>query len=233
MPNRVELTPFPGFNPYHVEDFYGNRGWETELVKVSNVVLVPQNRGAALECGDGRVDEYGKKKLYGPRIFGQVNAVAALVTGGDMFGFIDAIRLVRQKGFAPGTHGAEHEGEGCGMYGLWRNDMYKTVDLHPLRISAEAFEEMEISPTQWIKLQMKLFGGKHFTLPGLHTEEALRWNPFMWLTEQSSTGKRFKVDDGFLAEEVDFERRNSFTAETVELLTKDKPEIRKIEILIP
>lgn len=220
------ITP-KGFNPYRMEDFFGNRGWQTELIKASNTELVKADAGAALECGDGRSDEYPTKKLHGPRVFGQMNGVAALVTGGDLIGFVKAAEYVIDKGYAPGTHGDEHGGEGCGAFGLWKNGKYS--DVHSFRLPYGFLETQGMSPTEWVKMTMKMLGGKHFTLPGSHQEQSLRINSGIGLTERSISGTRFKVDDWFL-EEVPFNRRLLYVAETVEQL---KPDAKKIEIIIP
>lgn len=226
---RLKLETYPQFDPLEIQELYDFRGWKTELVKVSNVELVSVDQGAAIECADGRSNKFHGKKFHGVRFFGQINGVAALKTGGNIMGFYSAAQYLIEQKIAPGTHGAINKGEGCGMFGLWKDKKYQYSDLKDFCLPLEILERYNISPTRWIKAQMKMLGGKHFTLPDSHQEQALRLNPFVGTTEKASSGDRFIVDDWFMPE-LSYVKKNNFNAETVERL---KPDAKKVEILIP
>ncbi|MFA5933295.1 MAG: cadmium-containing carbonic anhydrase [Microgenomates group bacterium] len=227
----IELIKSPGFDPFIIGDVLAERGWKTEQVKVSNVDLVPTDEGAAAECGDGRFGILPNRKKYGPAIFGGVNAICALKTGGDWNGFMHAAEDLRRLGFTPGTHGAVHHGEGCGQFGLWKNGLLESA-IHSCSLPFELMERIGSIGADGIKAFMEILGGKHFRLPGEHEEEALRWNPFIGLTERAFDGSRFRNDD-WLLEMIGgilLDKRINYNAEVVEKL---KPDCKKVEILIP
>lgn len=224
------LETVPGFDPYRLAKRFEKRGWRVEFVAASNVDLISVTPNAATECGDGRFDLYRRESgIYGARLFGGVNAIAAFRTGGDYQGFYKAARLLEACGCAPGTHGAAHYGPGCGMFELWKNGQLESV-VYPFAIPLERIAK-EIQPSQWIKAKMRELGGKHMTLQGLHEEQGLRWNPFIGMTERAEVGDRFRVDDYVLAAaKVPEFRRAWFKAEIVEKL---KPDAKKVEIIVP
>lgn len=227
----IELQTYPGFDAYKIEDYFAQKGWETELVKVSNVDLVPVDPDAAAECGDGRFDKLDSRKKFGPRIFGGFSAIAALKTGGDLIGYRLAALELRRIGLRPGTHGAEHEGEGCAWFGLWRDGKLKSV-MHNCSLPFHLIEQLGITATEWIKMLMDHWGGKHFTLPGSHEEKGLRWNSFIGTTERSTTGDRLMNDDWVMYKigGISLPKRLNFNAETVE---KIRPDCTKVEIIVP
>lgn len=214
-----KLITHPYYNPDETAEYFDKRCWPVVLVPRSSVELVQTEKGAALECADGRFDNCPNRKFYGPRIFGGVNVVAAMITGGDSAGFIRAARLVEGMGYSPGTHSAEHGG--CGYYDLWA-DGSLTSALYPL--DKASFSRIHI------KNLMELAGGKHFKLNGEHVEEAVRLNPYFGTTEKAEDCKRFRVDDWFLAYlGVPAERRYAKIMESVEKL---KPDAARCEIIV-
>lgn len=226
----MELITCSDFDPFIVQDSFAAQGWVTEMVKASNVDLVQTDEGAAVECGDGRFDKILRKK-YGPRVFGGVNAIAALKTGGDWNGFMQAAEELRRFGIAPGTHGAVHHGEGCGQFGLWKNGLLESA-VHRCSLPFELMERLGSVGTDGIKALMDVLGGKHFRLPGEHEEKVLRWNPFIGTTEKSFEGDKFKNDDWLLSilGGISLAKRIAFNEETVRKLKSD---CTKVEILVP
>ena len=212
------ITSHPDFDFDKTADYFSKRGWPVKFISSAELKLVPTNAGAALECADGRFDKFPNRKLYGPRIFGGINVIAAMITGGDASGFIKAARLVEGTGFTPGTHSAEHGG--CGYYDLWAEGRV-TSAMYPLDQSSLL--------NLHIKELMKAMSGKHFRLNGNHVEEAVRLNPYYKTTENCQDCKRFRVDDWYLAFlGVPADRRYNKIIETVEKLKSDAA---KLEII--
>lgn len=211
----VELKTHSSYRHSEVESFFGNRGWQIENVKVSNVGLVVADEGAALECIDGRFGQREIIKKHGPKIPGGSNAIAALKTGGDPAGFNAAALEVRRLGFRAGTH--KH----CGFFELWENGGLKAIK-HRLELPKI------IDRATWISLKARHWGGKHFHLPGEHEEEALTFNPFVGTTSVARKD-RFSYDH-WVMPSLGIHRRTAMlvVAETVEPLSPH----RRIEILI-
>lgn len=227
----TELQTYQGFDPYKIEHHFAQRGWETKLVKASNVDLVLVDPEAAAECGDGRFDLLKNRKKFGPRIFGGVNAIAALKTGGDLNGLRLAAQELKRINLRAGTHGAVHKGEGCGLFGLWKNGNLESA-VHTCSLPFHLLEQEGMKASDWIKSFMDELDGKHFTLPDIHKEEGLTWNALMGTTIRSFTGDRFRNDDWVMDRigGISLSKRLNFNAETVEKL---KPDCKKVEILIP
>lgn len=84
----------------------------------------------------------------------------------------------------------------------------------------------KVSP--WIKSKNKLWGGKHFHLPGDHAEEGMIFNPFIGYTSAARVD-RFGYDHWLMQLlGIRGKRAASLVAETVEQLSPHK----KIEILV-
>lgn len=216
---------YTGFNPDKMIAYFDTRRWPVETIQRGNVNLVAVTRGAALECGDGRFDQLKNREAYGVRILGGVNAIMAMHTGGNTVGLLRATELLKRFGATPGTHSAD-EG-GCGYADLWMAGKLESA-VHPYEFVQE---RGGLKLGAWLKSRMELNGGKHFILNGNHLEEAVRLNPFRRLTEVANDGRRFRIDDWFMAD-MGFpdELRWFKIAETVEQL---KPEAARLEIIVP
>lgn len=217
----LELKTHPSHNLQELEDFFNDRNWPVTYIPVADTQLVIAQHGEALQCADGRSDFLDE---YGPRVFGGINSVAAMLTGGDLKGFQRAAIKVSELGFAPGTHSADHGG--CGYCDLWvANDLRTAIFPYQLGIIGR-----QVKTGQLLRDLMKLLGGKHVKLNGQHQEEAVRLNPFIGYTEKVRNGKRFRNDDWVLAQlGVPPRQRYYKIAECVEKL---KPDAAKLEVLI-
>jgi hypothetical protein len=213
-------------NNYNQElfaDYFSDRKWPVSFVNAPDICLIQTDKGASLECGDGRFDDCPDRKKYGPRVFGGVNAIQAILTGGNLAGLHEAWKLLDRIGYTPGTHSADHGG--CGYYDLWNAGKFKHAK------HANEITIIDAKPGEIVKSLMKVVHGKHFRLNGYHREEAVRLNPLIHMTECARGGDRFRVDDWLLAElNVDQETRMLKMAETVEQL---KPDACKLEIIRP
>ncbi len=226
MSRRLEV--FTGFNPISTTKYFEQHGWDVRPVYDSDIKLVKVQRNSALECGDGRFDDYPDREMYGPRVFGGINAVQALITGGDVIGLLRATELVAKFGFTPGTHSAEHGG--CGYFDLWKEGKLDHANYNYVAPQEEEIKGFKRFGS-WLELTLKLYHGKHFRLNGDHQEQAVRLNPFKGYTDISGNGSRFKVDDWFLADlGVPDHKRFHKIRETVEKL---RPEAAKLEIILP
>lgn len=222
----MKYETYIGFNPEKVADYFAKRGWKINTLSREEVNLVKVTKGAALECGDGRFDTLEGRESYGARVFGGVNAVMALHTGGGEIGLYRATELIKKFGATPGTHSAEHGG--CGFVDLW---MAGKLTSAPYKYRLDRIGRGGIKLGLWLENLMEGNGGKHFRLNGGHIEQAVRLNPFRGFTEQADDGLRFRVDDWFLAGlGITDSVRFLNIAETVEQL---KPDARKIEIIVP
>ena len=222
----MKLETYIGFKADKTTNFFLRRNWPVVQIPVAETKLVKVTKGAALECGDGRFDTLEDREKYGIRVFGGINAIMALHTGGDENGFKRAVRLVRKFGAEPGTHSAE-EG-GCGYVDLWMAGELKSAR-YPYELNQ--MDKGGLRLGHWLRDLMRQHSGKHFRLNGNHQEEGVRLNPFIGYTEDANDGLRFRVDDWFMAEigtpdEVRFFK----IAETVEKL---KPAAARLEIIIP
>lgn len=223
----VQLETYTGFNPEKMALYFQGRGWPVSYISVDNIDLVKITKGAALECGDGRFDQLESRKAHGVRVFGGINAVMALHTGGDEVGLQRATELIKRFGVTPGTHSADYGG--CGYADLWMAGELKSA-IYPYKLGEE-IEKGGLRIGEWLINRMRLCGGKHFRLNGNHIEEAVRLNPFRGYTEIANDGLRFRVDDGFMADlGIPDEVRWFKIAEAVEKL---KPNATKLEIVVP
>lgn len=173
---KTESLDEQRFDPGVVEDYLYQNGWQgVERIKSGNFDLVPVRRGAALLCIDGRNALSDQIDPHAPKIPGGLNAIALTLTGGDTVGFNAAARLVNQHGFRPGTHGDQHEGDGCGLYKLWKNGLLNSA-VYPLNVPYERFKTIGLTPSDWIKLKEVQWGGDHYTLPENHQETRAVFN---------------------------------------------------------
>jgi len=219
--------------------FYHKRGWEIKEIPQKTedgsataaetiALLVPTDKGAALECGDGRADKLENRKLHGPRVFGQVNALTATLTGGDQDGFFAASTILHQIGYAPGTH--SDDAHGCGFYELWKAGKLST-GVFPCEIEERLATRPGIKLGHRLSELMEAMGGKHFRYRDNHQEQGLRINFEDHTTEKPQNGERFRVDD-WLLRMAGMPPRQRFLqyAETVEQL---KPDAVRVEFILP
>lgn len=217
MIETLELRTVDNYSKEEVADFFIGRGWPVIFIPVSETNLVHTCEKAPLKCSDGRFDHYLDEEMNSPRVFGQVNAIQAMLTGGGREGLHQANELLAVIGYAPGTH------KTCGYYDLWLAGEFEHV-LFPPEI---VIHDILVGPL--LKTVMKSMGGEHFKIDGPHREEATRLNPFIHTTEYALDGKRFRVDDWlFNLIGISGRRRWLQIAETVEKL---RPEATKLEIL--
>ncbi len=222
-----EQETYIGFDPNKIADYFTARGWPVTTIPLTEVTLVKISKGAALECGDGRFDQLVERGAHGVRVFGGINTIMAIHTGGDEVGFQRAADLIKKFGVTPGTHSADHEG--CGYADLWIAGKLKSA-IYPYEFGGDA-ERGGLRIGQWLKNKMEDLGGRHFRLNGNHMEEGVRLNPFRGYTERANDGLRFRVDDWFMADLGIPDRARFFKiAEAVEML---KPEAAKLEIIVP
>lgn len=221
-----KLETYTGFNPEKTAEYFHRRHWPIGFLSVSKVELVKVDKGAALECGDGRFDQLEDRRAHGVRVFGGINAIMALLTGGDYVGLQRATELIKVKyDLRPGTHSADHGG--CGYADLWMDNQLRSAR-YPYKLSGIVDQN---SAGRWLRKEMRKLGGRHFRLNGNHEEQGVRLNPFNGYTENATDGSRFRVDDWFMAglgipDEVRFFK----IAESVEKL---KPDAAKLEIIVP
>ena len=190
-----DLETFTGFNADKMGQYFADQGYSVEMTPVSELVVVNVTPGAALECGDGRFDKLIRRKAHGIRIFGGINALQALLTGGNRVGLERATELIHRFGAKPGTHSAD-EG-GCGYADLWIAGKLESA-IYPY--DPESMEKGDLRLRARLEERMKDLGGKHFRLNGNHNEEGLRINPVRGMTEDANDGLRFRVDDWFMAD---------------------------------
>lgn len=222
-----DLETYIGFNAEKAMEYFADRGWPVTEIPSGETTLVVVTPGAALECGDGRFDQLVRRKAHGIRVFGGINAIMAILTGGDEDGLKRATYLISKYDATPGTHSAD-EG-GCGYADLWIAGELESA-IYPYELQ-DRMERGGERIGHNLQTSMKDLGGKHFRLNGNHKEEGLRVNPFRGLTEIANDGLRFRVDDWFMADLGVPDRVRWFKiAETVEKL---KPEAAKLEIIIP
>lgn len=223
----MKYEVYTGFNPEKVAEYFSRRNWPVDTLPRKKTTLVRVGRGAALECGDGRFDTLEDRTTRGPRVFGGINAVMALITGGNEIGLIKAKELIRKYGVTPGTHSGDHSG--CGYADLWIAGKLQHA-IYPYQLENDV-DRGGLRLGRWLTDLMETLGGKHFRLNGNHKEEAVRLNPFRRLTEAAYDGSRFRVDDWFLADlGIPDEVRWFKIAEVVEKL---KPEAARLEIIVP
>lgn len=224
----LKLESYSGYNQGVVASHFFELGWKVKIISVNDVHLIAVHKGAAIECSDGRFDsELLKRKMRGPRIFGSINAIMSLITGGGEDGLEAASRLVSKFGLTPGTHSADHGG--CGYFDLWKNGRLKSAN-YPYKPDHE-----ELAKQRGCKLghllaeRVRALGGYHFRLNGEHCEEAVRYNHFRNTTDISGNCRRFIVDDWVLADlGIPVEKRLLLIAECVEQL---RPEAKRLEII--
>lgn len=232
---------YTGFNPENIANYYLGRGWEVKTITVGEVKLAKVTKGAPLECGDGRFDQLEDRNIVtadqweggldlhvrGVRILGGVNAIMAILTGGDEVGLQRATELLHRVGVAPGTHSAEMGS--CGYADLWIQGKLESA-----RYAYQLHETMNrggLRLGQRLGEVMRDLGGRHYRLNGNHKEEGVRLNPFRGSTEIAFDGSRFRVDDWFMADlGIPDAIRWFKIAEVVEKL---KPEAARLEIIIP
>src|SRR3989344_175882 len=225
---RSELTMPEDFDPLLARDILQARkhNWQVEIVKASNTEQGQVHPGAALECGDVRFDWLEGRTCWGYRILGQVNAVAALKTGGNIVGFNQANAEVRRCGCTPGTHGPS-----CAFFELWTTGRLKEV---PFRydVPMQRMRDRLTGTGNPIKRKMQLAGGVHFVLEdrGSHARH-LDLNALVGMTDCSGSGDAYRQNDAPLAQlQIPLRTRMAYAAEVVELA---RPEIIKARIIIP
>lgn len=218
------LETYTGFNPDKIGYYFEVRNWPVRLISQTETTLVPITSGSALECGDGRFDQLTKRKAYGVRVLGGVNAMMAMLTGGDEVGLHRAVDILRRMKLTPGTHSADGVHGNCGYADLWIAGQLESA------VYEYKLPGIDKNGKRLSKL-MEEHGGKHFRLNGNHQEEAVRLNPFRSLTEDANDGLRFRIDDWFMADlGIPDERRLFKIAESIEKL---KPDAAKLEIIVP
>lgn len=222
----MKLETYIGFNPDEMADYFERRGWHIQTVPVREVKLVRVQEGASLECGDGRFDQFEKRRLHGIRDLGGINAVMAYLTGGDEVGLLRACELIKRFGATPGTHSAEDGG--CGFVDLWMaGDLESAIYPYALH----SIDKGGLRIGQWLKAKMRHLGGAHIRLNGDHKEEGVRVNSFRGYTEVAGCGSRFRIDDWFLADlGIPDQVRFFKNAEVIEKLKKNA---KKLEIIVP
>ncbi len=245
MPSH-ELVTINGFDPYVVKDTFEAQGCPVELVKASNVLLVPTDPGSAVECSDGR--KLARRKKHGPKQFGAFLSIAAGRTGGNMNGLVEAFMILRDLGYTPGLHGDEEGEDQCGFRLLWMDGRLTTVahqwsmsqDLllrskirteHLLKTAAGAELGLQITEpeVEW-KEVVEAAGGRCMTVLSKHREEAIRINPFFGMTEDNQQYDRFHIDDWLAdAAGIPLLTRCAVADETVRKL---KPDAARVEMLI-
>ncbi len=224
----AKLEVYTGFNSDKMIGYFQKRGWPVVVIPKQSVSLERVTNGAALECGDGRFDQLDERSAYGVRVFGGINAIMAIHTGGDEIGLERATDIIKRRfGLNPGTHSAEHGG--CGYADLWIAGELKSA-VYP-------YELHELVGTgsgrlgYGLRSKMRELGGKHFRLNGNHAEQGVRINPFRDFTEAADDGLRFRVDDWFMADlGIPDNMRWFKIAEATEKL---KPDAKKLEIIVP
>ncbi|MBI2330402.1 hypothetical protein HYU94_03350 [Candidatus Daviesbacteria bacterium] len=222
----MKYEVYIGFNPDRVAEYFKGRNWPVITIPRQEITLVNVDKDASLECGDGRFDNFEKRKLHGIRILGGINAIMAILTGGDEVGLEKATELIKKFGVTPGTHSADHGG--CGYADLWMAGELKSA-IYPYKLHDVDRGGLRIG--QWLRREMKRLGGAHIRLNGNHMEEGVRLNPFRGLTEKAEDGLRFRTDDWFMADlGVPDEVRWFKLAEVIEKL---KPEAAKLEVIVP
>ncbi len=232
---------YTGFNPDKIANYFTDRKWSVITIPVSEVKLVKITKGAALECGDGRFDQLEDRDLVaedqreegashhvrGIRVLGGINAIMAMLTGGDEVGLQRATEILKRFGIAPGTHSADHGG--CGYADLWIQGMLESA-VYPYELH-ETMNRGGLRIGHALTQLMGSLGGKHYRLNGNHKEEGVRVNSFRKTTEAAYDGSRFRIDDWFMADLGIPDLVRFFKiAETVEKL---KPSATKLEIIVP
>ncbi|GEM_PF-3807500 len=237
----MKLEVYTGFNPEKIAHYFVGRKWPVTTIPVQEVKLVRITKGAPLECGDGRFDgfqdrdliaedqreEGGSHHVRGVRVLGGINAMMAMLTGGDEVGLQRATDILIRFGMAPGMHSAEKGG--CGYADLWIQGLLESA-LYPYKLHA-SMNKGGLRLGQSLAEVMNSLGGKHYRLNGNHKEQGVRLNPFRRYTESAHDGSRFRIDDWFMADLGIPDRVRFFKiAETVEKL---KPDAAKLEIIVP
>jgi len=226
----TKLETYTGFSISRTAEYFAKRGWSVKPISVEEVNLIKVAKGSALECGDGRFDKLEDRKVvegeavHGVRVFGGVNAIMALLTGGDEVGLLGATDLLRRFGLTPGTHSAE-EG-GCGYADLWIAGELESA-LYPYELQQANRGGLRLG--LWLPSILRDLGGKHFRLNGNHKEEGVRLNPFRGYTEVADDGLRFRIDDWFMADLGIPDNVRFF--KILETVTKLKPDATKLEII--
>lgn len=233
---------YEGFNPDKMTEYFMGRGWPVETIPIGQVKLAKVTKNAPLECGDGRFDQLEDRsvtsedqlwqeglepKVRGVRILGGVNAIMAILTGGNEVGLQRATELLQRFNVAPGTHSADNGG--CGFVDLWIQGELKSA-VYPYELY-EVMDRGGLKLGKRLREVMRGLGGRHYRLNGNHKEQGVRVNPFVEYTEDAYDGSRFRIDDWFMLKlGVSDSVRWFKVAETIEKL---KPEAARLEIIIP
>lgn len=218
---KTESNQDQKFDPGQIEDYLYRRGWkQVEQIRSSNFLLAPVSKDASILCIDGRNALSDEVDPRAPKIPGGLNAIALTLTGGDTVGFNAAARLVKQSGFRPGTHGDEEEGEGCGLFKLWKYGLLSSA-VYPLSVPYESFKTIGLTSTDWIKLKQAQWGGDHYTLPEHHQETRAVFNYTQGSTVLPEVDA-FVFDKWYLRQlGVPYQRSLNLISETVLQLARD------------
>ncbi|MDR3577627.1 MAG: cadmium-containing carbonic anhydrase [Anaerolineaceae bacterium] len=225
----MSLPPLPtrdiSFDEMALVKFFKRRGWITEDLHAGDVDLVDVLPGAAVACGDGRLviassPNEELKYTHGPKIFGGIAGVAALIGDGTIEGFRKAIKKVESLHYLPGSHGDNHKGvDGCGHMGLWQKSKFSS--LLALQINL-----------QQIRDEILAHKGIYVDHLSHHTESTLDLN---WIPNRTQipNGMRFLEDLWFVRQITDnnpemMNKAYQMIAETVENLSSTVRTVRII-----
>jgi len=213
------------FDDIPLVKFFKKRGWITEDLHASDVELVDVPPGSAVACGDGRVIKGSsaaeeQKYARGPKIFGGIAGVAALIGDGKLEGFRKAIKKVESLHYLPGGHGDNHKGlDGCDHMMAWLASKYS--DLPALELTA-----------QQIRDEVLAHKGIYVDHLSHHTESTLDLN---WIPNKTQipNGLRFLEDLWFVRQVTDnnpalMNKAYQMIAETVENLSTTVRTVRII-----
>jgi hypothetical protein len=123
----IDLITFKSYRevkeekPLTPEDIVGvleGRGWEAEIVKADDMVMVDVDPKGILKCVDGRGSD--NKAMCGPKMAGGIYAIAHNRHITSIEGLKAITKEVAEKGHVPSVHG-DHSSDmmGCGFFKLW------------------------------------------------------------------------------------------------------------------
>jgi hypothetical protein len=213
------------FDEMPLVKFFKKRGWITEELHANDADLVDVLPGSAVACGDGRIVKASspaeeQKYTHGPKIFGGIAGIAALIGDGKIEGLKKAILKVESLHYLPGTHGDNHKGlDGCGHMGLWLASKFSGLPV------------LELTPQQ---IRDEVFAHKGIYVDHIshHTESTLDLN---WIPNKTQVpnGMRLLEDLWFVRQITDnktelMNKAYQMIAETVENLSSTVRTVRII-----